>query len=129
MTLFQWIALSLLSVLFLADLFNLRRAGPVPRFVRLFRCLVWLAAALAITQPDQLTWLARSLGIGRGADVVLYVFVLAFLLVSFYFYSRYVRREQRAVQSGGAFGIFAAFMLLFAIGAAAAGVASLGVVR
>ncbi len=44
-------------------------------------------------------------------------------------YSRYVRREQRAVQSGGAFGIFAAFMLLFAIGAAAAGFASLGAGR
>jgi hypothetical protein len=98
MTLFQWLALSLLGVLFLGDLLHLRRTGPVPRVVRLFRCLVWLAAALAITQPDRLTWLARSVGIGRGADVVLYVFVLAFLLVSFYFYSRYVRLQRQMTQ-------------------------------
>jgi hypothetical protein len=37
-------------------------------------------------------------------------------------YNRYVRRTPQAVRSGGSFTVFALFMLLFAIGAAAAGV-------
>jgi hypothetical protein len=44
-------------------------------------------------------------------------------------YARYVRRDPQAVQSGGGFAIFAAFMLLFAVGAAAAGYVSLNAGR
>ncbi len=40
-------------------------------------------------------------------------------------YSRFVRRDQQAVRSGGAFAYFAAFMVLFAVGAALAGYVSL----
>jgi hypothetical protein len=39
-------------------------------------------------------------------------------------YARYVKHDQRALQSGGGFTFFAAFMLLFAVGAAAAGYVS-----
>jgi hypothetical protein len=39
-------------------------------------------------------------------------------------YARYVKQDQRAVQSGGGFTFFAAFMLLFAVGAAVAGYVS-----
>ncbi len=39
-------------------------------------------------------------------------------------YTRYVRRDPQAVRSGGGFTLFAVCMLLFAIGAAAAGLAS-----
>ena len=39
-------------------------------------------------------------------------------------YARYVRKEAQAVRSGGGFTLFAICMLLFAAGAAAAGVAS-----
>ena len=39
-------------------------------------------------------------------------------------YARYVRRDPRAIRSGGGFTLFAVCMLLFAIGAAAAGLVS-----
>jgi hypothetical protein len=39
-------------------------------------------------------------------------------------YARYVRRDIHAVRSGGGFTFFAIFMVLFAVGAAAAGFAS-----
>lgn len=39
-------------------------------------------------------------------------------------HARYVRKEAQAVRSGGGFTLFAACMLLFAIGAAVAGVAA-----
>ncbi len=39
-------------------------------------------------------------------------------------YDRYVRKAPRAVRSGGGFTLFALCMLLFAVGAAVAGVAA-----
>jgi hypothetical protein len=42
--------------------------------------------------------LATAIGIGRGADVVLYLFVLAFLATAFYFYSRTVQLQRQVTQ-------------------------------
>lgn len=42
---------------------------------------------------------------------------------------RYVNKDKEAMRSGGAFTAFAAFMILFAIGAALAGVVSLNAGR
>jgi hypothetical protein len=53
-------------------------------------------------------------GIAGGA----LVFALSLL------YQRYVRRSPRAVHSRGSFAMFAAIMVLFALGAAIAGLAS-----
>ncbi len=39
-------------------------------------------------------------------------------------HARYVRKEPQAVRSGGGFTLFAAFLLLFALGAVAAGLVS-----
>ena len=39
-------------------------------------------------------------------------------------YTRYVRRDDQAMRSGGGFTLFAICLILFAIGAAAAGIAS-----
>jgi len=39
-------------------------------------------------------------------------------------YSRYIKKEQRAVRSRGGFTLFAIFMLIFAAGAFVAGLAS-----
>jgi hypothetical protein len=60
--------------------------------------LIWLAAAVAITRPDWVQEAAIWLGIGRGADVVLYLFVLAFLATTFLFYARQLRQQQEITQ-------------------------------
>ncbi len=49
---------------------------------------------MAIAQPLLITRLANAIGIGRGADVVLYLFVLAFLGTVFFFYSQQVRLQR-----------------------------------
>lgn len=36
-------------------------------------------AAVSVVFPDWLTWLARRVGVGRGADLLLYALVIAFL--------------------------------------------------
>src|SRR5260370_7189974 len=90
MNAFQWIACSGLALALARDLWRLRGGAlwPLPWLVR---GTVLLAALVAIAQPLLITRLANAIGIGRGADVVLYLFVLAFLGTVFFFYSQQVR--------------------------------------
>ncbi len=97
MTLFQFLSLSGLLLLLAREL----KGGLRPHSLRLtrgLRAVVWLAAALAIARPDWIQSLADAVGIHRGADLVFYVFVLAFLGASFFFYSRLVRMQRQMTQ-------------------------------
>lgn len=93
MNLFQWVTVSLLGLLCVRDLGRVWLGAG--RFA-LARAIVWGVAAAAVAEPGLVQALADVLGIGRGADVVLYVFVLLFLGTSFYFYARQ-RQLQRQV--------------------------------
>jgi hypothetical protein len=97
MNLFQWLTLPPLGLLLLWELLSLWRV-PGTRGVRLVRLAIWAAVTLAIAQPDLVQRMANSIGIGRGADVVLYLLVFAFLGTSFYFYARYVRLQRQMTQ-------------------------------
>jgi hypothetical protein len=92
MNLFQALTLSLLSTALLAEIVGLARK-PAGKKLRLVRAAVWMVAAVAIAHPQFLQTVANGIGIGRGADLVLYLFVLAFLASGFYFYSRYLRLQ------------------------------------
>jgi hypothetical protein len=97
MSIFQCIALSVLGLLVLWEVWGWWRRRS--RWgVGAVRCLVWLAAAAAIAFPNAVQEVATSIGIGRGADAVLYLFVLAFLGAAFYFYSRSVKLERRLTE-------------------------------
>lgn len=94
MTPFQWITVSLLGVLALREVipyFTSRRSS----YIRLLRLVVWVLAAVAIATPNVVQRIATLVGIGRGADIILYGFVLCFLFTSFYFYSRTVRLQRQ----------------------------------
>lgn len=90
---FQGIAIGVLSLLLIRDLWNWSRPYP-GKFVRMLRCLVWIGAGVAIADPRLVQSAAEALGIGRAADAVLYVFVLAFLWTSFYLYTRCLKLER-----------------------------------
>lgn len=94
---FQILAVVLLGGLLLRDLWNWSRSG-ASALVRLLRCAVWIGAAVAIAVPNIVQKVAEKLGIGRGADVVLYLFVLAFLWTSFFLYSRCLRLEREITE-------------------------------
>ena len=87
MLVFQLVAIPLAVLLFLwgAARFFL---GDRPRWIALARPLLWLAAAVAVWRPDLTTRVAGFLGIGRGADLLLYALALAFLASLFYFYRK-----------------------------------------
>jgi hypothetical protein len=94
---FQAVAVGVLALLLLRDLWNWSRPFP-GRVVRLIRCLVWIGAAVAIADPSLVQVVATALGIGRAADAVLYLFVLAFLWVSFYLYTRCLKLEREITE-------------------------------
>jgi hypothetical protein len=94
---FQWIAVPTLTLILFIEVFGfLRRRGQ--RAMRLFRCLVWAAAAVSIARPEFLQDLATAVGINRGADLVSYAFILTFIVVSFAFYARYVRLQRQLTE-------------------------------
>jgi hypothetical protein len=52
------------------------------RFQFLFWVVVWVGAAVIISHPATSTFVADLVGIGRGADLVIYVgFLIAFYLI------------------------------------------------
>ena len=97
LTPFQKLALPALIALLVLEVLSSRR-DPAVRWARWLRALVWLAAAVAIAWPVLTQRLADALGIGRGTDLVLYLFGLAFLGAAFYFYSRLVRMQRQITQ-------------------------------
>jgi hypothetical protein len=89
MNLFQWLMLPVFAGVLLVEGLGVVRKKAGWK-LRLLRFVVWAAAAVAVANPDLSTDLANLIGIGRGADLVLYLFVLTFLAVSFYLYARCV---------------------------------------
>jgi hypothetical protein len=98
MTLFQWLAISVLLVAIVLEILRWRRRAIVSRAFWLGRIFLLTAASVTIALPEVAQRVARALGIGRGADVVLYVFALGFVLTSFHFYSRYVRLQRQVTR-------------------------------
>jgi hypothetical protein len=93
LTLFQWIALSVILLLLIVELSRAAR-GRVIRRVWALRVMLWIGAGLAIYRPNDVTRLARAVGIERGADLVLYLSVLLFMATSLYLYKRCIRLQQ-----------------------------------
>ena len=87
MNAFQALALVALAMVLLRDV-RLFRHGRLRRLALLGHLTVLATAAVGILWPGATQVAAEALGIGRGADVVLYLSVLALLAISFYFHAR-----------------------------------------
>lgn len=84
---FQMLAVPVCAIIALRAIVQLIRRR-VPRGVGFLAVMIWSAAALAIAFPYSTIVVARWAGIGRGADLVMYLALLAGLVVSSYFYQR-----------------------------------------
>jgi hypothetical protein len=111
MTVFQVIVVPLLMALAASTLIRAMR-GVAPRGPGFLWAGVWTVAASCVAFPAVTGILANWLGIGRGADLVLYATALAGLATALYFYRRYrhlegmmtgvIRREaMRSARRGG----------------------------
>ena len=63
---------------------------------RLILILMALAGAVLVVAPELSTWLANRLGIGRGVDLVIYLFIL-FCMFRFVGISAQARKTQRQI--------------------------------
>ncbi len=88
MTGFQLLAAPMAGLLAVRSLLRILR-GDRPRVTAWLGAIVWTGAAVAVLLPDLTTRAARTLGIGRGADLLIYLVAIAFLVSSFYFYQKY----------------------------------------
>ena len=86
---FQWIAETAIAAAVASEF--VPRRHTLSLRVRALRVVILAAAAAAIARPDDVTRVAHVFGIGRGADIVLYVLALAFVALSFYFYTQQLR--------------------------------------
>ena len=94
MNLFQIIAISgLLAIVVIEWLRVYVRKTAL--FGPLVRSLIWLSAIGFILFPDSLTYVARWLGIGVGANLLLYLLTFAFIAVSFMLYARIVQLRRQ----------------------------------
>jgi len=94
MTPFQIVALSLLSLLFVATIVATVR-GPATRREGFAWSSLWFITGVVVAWPDLTTRIAQVLGIGRGANLVLYCAVVTMLIGFFMVYARLrqLRRE------------------------------------
>ena len=89
---FVLIALTLLAVLlFVRRWYGVRmQAGKRLAFFGFVAVNLW-----AISRPDDVTWVANQLGVGRGADLVLYLLVAGFVLATLNTYLRFREMDRR----------------------------------
>jgi len=97
MNLFQIVFVPLCTIAALNNLRRLRR-GQTSWLAGLFWFVVWTAGAVAIAYPPITSLAARTFGITRGSDFVLYLVTLGLLFFLRVFYNRYRRLENMVTQ-------------------------------
>ena len=94
MTTFQIVTLPLIAAMVLATAIQIGRRRLAARFGVAWIAL-WIAAAAGIADPDVLVRIAHFLGIGRGADLVLYLSILFMFAAFFVVYLRFRRIDEQ----------------------------------
>lgn len=91
---FQLFGIALISIFILLSLANIirYRGGSRVTFLWLF---VWIISGIAIAEPSIAVVAARTLGIGRGADLIFYFNVLMTLTGFFVVYLRQRRLDRQ----------------------------------
>lgn len=93
----MWIQILLVTAVILVGLFLARPAGGDSHLAlrRLFMLGFVIVAIVSILFPQWLSWLANLIGVGRGADLLLYALVLAFLVTVASSYRRNVMMNRK----------------------------------
>jgi hypothetical protein len=93
----NWIQVLLIAsvVVLLVYLLASRRKAQSRAWVKVGYVLFVIAAVYAIVRPDDTTVVAHWLGIGRGADLLEYAFIVAFLFTTISAYMRFKDLELR----------------------------------
>ncbi|MDF0514629.1 DUF2304 domain-containing protein [Agromyces sp. H3Y2-19a] len=93
----MWIQILLVAGVLVIGLFLARPTGGDSHLAlrRLFMAGFVLVAIVSILFPQWLSWIANAIGVGRGADLMLYALILAFLVFVATTYRRNVQVNRR----------------------------------
>ena len=96
----NWIQVLLIAsvVLLLVYLLRSRRNAQSKAWVKVGYVLFVVAAIYAVVRPDDTTVVANWLGVDRGADLIEYALVIAFLFTTLSAYMRFKDLELRYAQ-------------------------------
>ena len=93
MNTFQYLVVALMLLLSVATVRSMA-VGGIRKRIAIFWLSVWLGAGALAVWPRSTMLVARALGIGRGADLVLYCTAFATLVGFFYIYVRFRRLDR-----------------------------------
>ena len=96
----NWIQVLLIAsiIVLLVYLLRSRRSAQARAWVKLGYVLFVAAAVYAIVRPDDTTIVANWLGVDRGADLIGYALIVAFLFTTISAYLRFKDLELRYAQ-------------------------------
>lgn len=96
----NWIQVLLIVsiIVLLVYLLRSRRSAQARAWVKLGYVLFVVAAVYAIVRPDDTTIVANWLGVDRGADLIGYALIVAFLFTTISTYLRFKDLELRYAQ-------------------------------
>ncbi|MCV7422319.1 DUF2304 domain-containing protein [Mycobacterium yunnanensis] len=96
----NWIQVLLIAAVLtlLVYLLRSRRSAQAKAWVKIGYVLFVLAAVYAIVRPDDTTVVANWLGVARGADLLEYALIVAFLFTTLSTYMRFKDLELRYAQ-------------------------------
>ncbi len=89
-----WIVLALA----LAMTWRRARQGAVRLVEAIAWSAVWIAAASVVARPEVTTLLAQFLGVGRGADLILYAAVITLLILVFQLHVAHHKLERQLTE-------------------------------
>ena len=89
------ILLLLAAVGLVAFFLSNRRKARAKAGVKMGFVVFLIGGLYAVIRPDDLTWLANQIGIGRGTDLLLYILIMAFAFVTVSTYVRFREQDLR----------------------------------
>ena len=89
-----WVVLALA----LAMTWRRARQGAVRMIEACAWSAVWIAAAFVVARPDATTMAAQFLGVGRGADLIVYAAVITLLILVFQLHVAHHKLERQLTE-------------------------------
>lgn len=90
------IILNLIIIFFVVNLFLKLKRREISIVSFISWLIFWLAGMAIVNWPESTSFLARILGIGRGADVIIYFSIIIIFYFIFYFTIK-LRKIDRAI--------------------------------
>lgn len=75
-----------------------QRQGAIRLFEGLAWSAVWITAAIVVARPEVTTSIAQFLGVGRGADLILYAAIITLLILVFQLHIAHHKLERQLTE-------------------------------